>query len=62
MILSAAMMLKYAFHLQKESDAVEAAVEKVLDRGLRTADLASTGGKKTSCREMGDAVAGELKG
>ncbi len=61
MILSAAMMLKYSFHLQKESDAVEAAVEGALDAGLRTADLASKGEKAVTCREMGDAVARAIK-
>lgn len=61
MILSCAMMLKYSFQLQEESDAVEAAVEKVLNRGLRTADLAGPGGEVVSCQEMGAAVVAELK-
>ncbi|HYF49206.1 MAG TPA: 3-isopropylmalate dehydrogenase [Planctomycetota bacterium] len=60
-ILSAGMMLKYSFHLQKESDAVEAAVEKVLASGLRTADLARKGEKFVTCAEMGAAVLRELK-
>jgi len=55
-ILSAAMMLKYSFNLQKEADAVDAAVESVLNAGLRTADLARKGEKFIPCREMGDAV------
>jgi len=55
-ILSAGMMLKYSFNLQKESDAIEAAVEKVLANGLRTADLARKGEKTASCVEMGAAV------
>ncbi len=61
MILSCAMMLKYSFQLQKESDAIEAAVEKVLDKGLRTADLAGKGDKAVTCSEMGAAVLAELK-
>ncbi|MBQ8399196.1 MAG: 3-isopropylmalate dehydrogenase [Clostridia bacterium] len=40
-ILSAAMMLRYAFSLQKEADAIEAAVDKVLTEGARTADIAA---------------------
>ena len=60
-ILSAGMMLKYSFHLQKESDAVENAVEKVLASGLRTADLARKGEKFVTCTEMGAAVLKELK-
>ena len=60
MILSIGMMLKYSFHLQKESDAVEGAVEKVLERGLRTADLAKKGEKTVSCSQMGDAICAEI--
>src|SRR6185295_14155698 len=60
-ILSAGMMLKYSFNLQKEAAAVDAAVEKVLAAGLRTADLARKGGKFVTCREMGEAVAKEIR-
>lgn len=42
-ILSAAMMLKYAFNLNDESDAIERAVEKTLNSGARTADLQEKG-------------------
>ena len=55
-ILSVGMMLKYSFQLQAESQAIENAVEKVLNSGLRTADLAAKGGKFVSCVEMGAAV------
>lgn len=41
MILSAASMLRLSFGLEKEADAVEKAVQKVLDAGLRTGDLAN---------------------
>jgi len=61
MILSTAMMMKYSFHLQKESDAIESAVEKVLDKGLRTSDLATGTEKTVSCQQMGAAVVAELK-
>jgi 3-isopropylmalate dehydrogenase len=60
MILSVAMMLKYSFHLQKESDAIEKAVEKVLNEGLRTADIAKNGEKTVTCTQMGAAVIGKL--
>ncbi len=60
MILSIGMMLKYSFQLQKESDAVENAVEKVLRKGLRTADLAKKGEKAITCPQMGDAVCAEI--
>jgi 3-isopropylmalate dehydrogenase len=39
-ILSAAMMLRYAFALENEALAIEDAVNKVLDAGFRTADIA----------------------
>jgi 3-isopropylmalate dehydrogenase len=60
MILSVAMMLKYSFHLQKESDAIENAVEKVLNEGMRTADIAKKGEKTVTCSEMGAAVISKL--
>lgn len=59
-ILSAAMMLKYSFDMDAESDAIEAAVNKVLDDGLRTGDIYSDGMTKTTCSGMGDAVAAAL--
>lgn len=60
MILSVAMMLQYSFKLLKEAEAVEKSVEKVLGKGLRTADLVQKGEKSVSCSEMGDAVAKEI--
>ncbi|MDR2888358.1 MAG: 3-isopropylmalate dehydrogenase, partial [Lachnospiraceae bacterium] len=42
-ILSAAMMLRYSFDLDKEADAIEAAVKKVLQDGFRTRDILSPG-------------------
>lgn len=59
-ILSVAMMLKYSFEMEEASVLIEAAVEKVLNKGYRTADIAAPGGKKTTCREMGEAVLKEL--
>jgi 3-isopropylmalate dehydrogenase len=61
MILSVAMMLKYSLKLQKESDAIETAVEKVLNEGLRTADLAKKTEKTVTCSEMGAAVVGHIR-
>lgn len=43
-ILSAAMMLRYSFDLSKEADAIENAVDVVLNSGLRTADLVGNSG------------------
>lgn len=55
-ILSAAMLLRHTFGLTAEADAIEAAVAKVLDAGVRTADLGGT----ISCAEMGAAVLAHL--
>lgn len=55
-ILSAAMMLRYSFDLDKEADAVEAAVSKVLAKGCRTGDIMSEGCEKVGTVEMGDLV------
>lgn len=59
-ILSAAMMLKYSFGLQKESDAIFAAVEKTLEDGIRTGDIAQANSTKVSTIEMGDAIVERL--
>ena len=56
-ILSAAAMLRHAFDLGAEADAIEHAVASVLARGLRTADIADQGGASVSTSAMGDAVA-----
>ena len=56
-ILSAAMMLRYSFDMAKEADAIEDAVNKVLDDGYRTGDIMKDGCKKVACSEMGDLVA-----
>lgn len=56
-ILSAAMMLRYSFDMSAEADAVEAAVNKVLDEGYRTGDIMQDGCTKVSCSEMGNLVA-----
>lgn len=62
-ILSAAMLLRYSLGLEREADAVERAVAKTLDDGLRTPDIAgsSQNVKVVSTAEMGDAVAKSLK-
>jgi len=55
-ILSFAMMLRYSFDLKAEADKLEAAIRKVLEQGLRTADIMQEGMKKVSTGEMGDAI------
>ena len=56
-ILSAAMMLRYSLDLDKEADAVETAVQKVLTEGYRTGDIMSDGCKAVGTEEMGDLIA-----
>lgn len=55
-ILSAAMMLRYSFDLDKEADQIEAAVKQVLARGYRTADIMSDGCTKVGTAQMGDLI------
>ncbi len=59
-VLSAAMLLRYSLDLDKEADAVEAAVAKVLKDGYRTTDIMSDGMKLCSTTQMGDLIAGSL--
>lgn len=56
-ILSAAMMLRYSFDLDKEADAIEAAVQKVLTEGYRTGDIMADGCTKVGTIQMGDLIA-----
>lgn len=59
-ILSAAMMLRYSLGEVAAADAIEEAVSKVLDQGLRTGDIFSEGMTKVSTVEMGEAVVSAL--
>lgn len=56
-ILSVAMMLRYSLDLDKEADAVETAVQKVLTEGYRTGDIISEGCKAVGTEEMGNLIA-----
>ena len=55
-ILSVAMMLRYSLDEPAMADRIEKAVDKVLDQGLRTADIYSDGMTKVGTTAMGDAV------
>ena len=59
-ILSVAMMFKYAFQLPEEAAAIEAAIDKTLAQGLRTADMANPGDTVIGTAEMGDAIVKNL--
>lgn len=56
MILSVAMMLNYSLNLHAESMAVEEAVRKTIEKGIRTMDIGGT----ATTSQVGDAVAEEL--
>lgn len=60
-ILSAAMMLRFSFDLDREADAVEDAVRLVLKDGFRTADIASPGCRKTGCRQMAEEICKKIR-
>lgn len=59
-ILSAAMMLRYAFDLNDEAKVIEDAVVKVLNLGYRTPDIMEDGGKLVNTMEMGDKVVEQI--
>lgn len=59
-ILSAAMMLRYSFDMEKEADAVENAVKEVLRKGYRTIDIMSEGKTLLGTKEMGDKIIEEI--
>ena len=59
-ILSAAMMLRYSFDLEKEAEAIEMAVTKVLEKGFRTIDIMSEGKTLVGTKEMGDLIVSQI--
>jgi len=59
-ILSVAMMLRYTLDEPALAEKIEAAVNTVLDNGLRTQDIMSDGMTEVSCEVMGDAVVSAL--
>lgn len=59
-ILSAAMMLRFSLDLDKEADAVEAAVSKVLKEGYRTIDIMEDGMTQVGTSQMGDLIAEQI--
>ena len=59
-ILSAAMMMRYSFHLADEAAAIENAVDAVLSEGWRTPDIADPGSRAVGTREMGELIAAKI--
>ena len=60
-ILSLSMMFRYSFNYAKEADIIEQAVENVLNKGFRTADIATAGEVKISCSDIGSKIIEEIK-
>jgi len=60
-ILSLAMMLRYSFNYLEDADKLELSVQKVLEKNIRTRDIANINSQLVSCSEMGENVLTELK-
>jgi 3-isopropylmalate dehydrogenase len=60
-LLSVAMMFRYTFARADVADRIERAVRAVLQKGLRTADIAAPGERTVGCAAMGDAVVAALR-
>ncbi|UCB42333.1 MAG: 3-isopropylmalate dehydrogenase [Dehalococcoidales bacterium] len=60
LILSAAMMLRYSLGLPEEAQAVEKAVDRVLEEGYRTYDIVAEGQAKVGTQQMGDLIAARV--
>jgi 3-isopropylmalate dehydrogenase len=61
-ILSVAMMLRYSFGLTEAAQTIESAVDGVLQQGYRTYDIIAEGKMKVGTKEMGDLIAGKVRG
>ena len=59
-IVSSAMLLRHSLGLEQEADAIEAAVDAVLNEGVRTPDIAHTGSEVVGTQVMGDLVVEKL--
>ena len=56
-VLSAAMMLRYAFDMMDEADCIEKAIDKVLEDGVRTADIVGSSGiEPIGCKQMTEEI------
>lgn len=61
MILSAALMLRYSFHLTEEADLIEKSVTETLEQGFHTVDLNITNGKKVRTKKLTEVVIDNVK-
>jgi 3-isopropylmalate dehydrogenase len=56
------MLVRYSFDLNEEADAIDNAVVKALEDGLRTGDIARKGEPTVGTREMGEAIRERIAG
>jgi 3-isopropylmalate dehydrogenase len=61
MLLSYSMALRYSFDMDEDADLIDQAIKRVLDNGLRTADLMQPGKARVSTAVMGDTIIHELE-
>src|SRR2546423_14139305 len=61
MIASFAMALRYSFGMIRQADMIEQAIAAALAKGLRTADIASSGTQTIGTAAMGDAITAEME-
>ena len=61
-ILSASMMLRESFGLQREAERIESAVDRLFANGIRTMDIAEPGTTKVGCTEFGELLRAEMAG
>lgn len=59
-LLSVGMMFKYAFNMLEEATMINQAIERVLDKGYRTADIAEQGQDVLSTKQMGEKIRSEV--
>jgi len=59
-VLTTAMMLKYSLNLEEAAQLLDDAVNTVLEKGYRTADIYQEGTQKVGCTEMGELLAREI--
>jgi 3-isopropylmalate dehydrogenase len=60
-ILSLAMMFKYSFGYHHEAKIIEQSIEQVLERNIRSKDIATSQSKVVSCSEMGDEILNQIR-
>jgi 3-isopropylmalate dehydrogenase len=61
-ILSASMMLRESFGMQREAEWIESAVDRLFTNGIRTPDIVAPGTTRVGCNEFGERLRAEMTG